>query len=173
MALRAARTLLQPTDRQDVRTHSGTQHHDGPRTPVRPAHRHAPKSGGGMALWRPALPLQPGAQPNGTPPTPITCQCRPHSRCDTPTHREKGRLFAKPRFLDNIGPNQTDRTAYTNTICSSIDSTTPRQPCCRPFRFTFHRIHKTRHTTLTGKSLFEATGNFDSNKPHSIIARHG
>ena len=76
---------------------------------------------------------------------------------DTPTHRKK-----KSPFLDTAGTNQTDGTDYTLTICSSIDSTAPRKPSCRPFRSPFHRIYKTRHTTLTGKSLFAATWNLES-----------
>ena len=97
MALRAARTLLhrlpQLTDRQDVRAHSGTQHHDGPRTPVRPARRPAPKSGGGRALGRPALPLQPGARPNGAPPVPPP---QPHTHdSNPPTHVLTPQLTAK------------------------------------------------------------------------------
>ena len=75
LALREKRTLLrrvpESADRREARAISGTKYHDGPHVPDRPAHRHAPKSGGGMALWRPALPLQPGARPNGAPPAPL------------------------------------------------------------------------------------------------------
>ena len=88
VALRAERTLLrrlpEPADRQEVRALSGTQHHDGPHTPVSPCHRPAPKSGGGRALGRPALPLQSGARPNGAPPAPPH---PPHTLASTtPTH---------------------------------------------------------------------------------------
>ena len=120
LALRAERTLLhrlpQPTDRQDVRAHSRTQHHDGPRAHDRPAHRHAHKSGDGRALGRPALPLQPGARPNGAPPAPPhptqTPASTPPNYVLTPQLTEK-----QPAFLDTVGHNQTDSTDYTHTIC--------------------------------------------------------
>ena len=55
----------------------------------------------------------------------------------------------------------------------SIGSTTSPEHSCRPLRSTFHRIYKTRHTTLTGKSLFAATGKFNSGETHPQIARNG
>ena len=177
MALRAARTLLhrlpQPTDRQDVRAHGGTQHHDGPHTPVRPAHRPAPKSGGVRALGRPALPLQPGARPNGAQtapphPTHTPASTPPFSCFYSPTHGKK-----KSPFLDTVSPNLMYRTNYTHTICSFTDNTIPLEPSCRPFRSTYHRIYKTRHTTLTGKSLFGAPVNLYSSEPHPKIVRNG
>ena len=88
LALRANGTLLhrvpEPADGQKARAISGNQHHDGTHAPIRLARRHAPKSGGGRALGRPALPLQPGARPNGAPPAPPH---PPHSLASThPTH---------------------------------------------------------------------------------------
>ena len=125
----------------------------------------------GTRAARPAAPTRGPTQrcpARPTTPAPHTCQFPPYSCFDTPTHRKK-----KSPFLDTTSPNQTDSTDDTNTICSSIDSTAPRNPCCRPFRSSFHRIYKTRHTTLTGKGLFAATGNLSSDEPHPRNARDG
>ena len=85
LALRTTGTLLhrvpEPTDSQDAQATSVTKHHNGPHALDRPAHRHAPKSVGGRALGRPALPLQPGARHNGAPPAP---PYPPHTLASSP-----------------------------------------------------------------------------------------
>ena len=124
----------------------------------------------GTMAARPAAPTRGPNQRSPASPTPSaphTGQYPPYPCSDTPTHRKK-----KSLLLDTIGPNQTDSTDYTHTICSSIDSTATRKPSCRPFRSTFHRIYNTRHTILTEKRLFAATENLEGGEPHPRNARN-
>ena len=142
----------------------------GPTLPsAQPAAPH-PKAGAAGHYGGPPCRSNSGPDPTEPrqphPPHPHTCQHHPDPCFDTPTHGKQ-----KSPFLDTIGPNQTDSTDYTHIICSSIDNTAPREPSCRPFRSTFHRIYKTRHTTLTGKGLFAANGNLASGEPHPRNAR--
>ena len=158
-----------PTDRMSEPT-AGPSTTMGPALPsAQPAAPH-PKAGAAGHYGGPPCRSNPGPDPTVPRPShpthPTHLPAPPYTCFDTPTHRKK-----TSRFLDTVGPNQTDRTDYTHTICSSIDSTADPEPCCRLFRSPFHRIYKTRHTTFTGKSLSAATGNLEGGEPHPL-ARH-
>ena len=125
LALRAKGTLLhrvsEPADRQEARALSGTQNHYGPHGPIRPARRHAPKSGGGRALGRPALPLQPGARRNGAPPAPPH---PPHSLVSThPTHVLTPQLTEKrnhPSWTPVVPTRQTAPPRTNPVVVRSV-----------------------------------------------------